>query len=454
MFFLPSDALVDAPLVKQWQTERVITRVLGEEEVGLSQEHLEEGFWYMRTHTDGTTRVVFFDPQVLIKRGVSEEEVLRIRNSVIGARILDKHRITRLDLEDMDPAMATHHRLGEMVSERSFSDRRTYLAEKKTRSKEEWQELIYLTSISGDYTQRDLYLREMCSVHPELCDTFEFTATGVVLDQSGNRIAGARVSVVGNEHYRTHTNELGVYQLTLPVFPFEKIRLEAQQEGYSHGFADHSVLGPELRRYQLADIVLASPQRVYRADSVKRTISGDGRVIGDSFIINTRETTYRIPFDVLVTQAGEPYQGSFQARVFEFGESDVPQSFINGDIFVAEAGLAGSGMVTYGMPYIDFADPEGNTLHVEHSRPMHITYRAGEDYRSAFTLEELKLLVGLSQTAPHRTYPLDDQLFESYDITAPLWWVLDRSTGVWHNEAMRWVDDSITLESIFYTRRD
>jgi hypothetical protein len=326
--------------------------------------------------------------------------------------------------------------------------------------------LAYIYGLEGDYKERDLINQKLCSTFKFQCSSnLEIKILGLVKDSKGNLVQNAKVSVFSDSKIKpVFSNEKGSYSLSIGVNELEKVRLKVTKPGFSDAVVSISVLDANRKIYQAAEATIASANYNFTLDTIKNTITGSQNLIDKkTAIVKTSQSVYTIPFNVFFDKSGKPFSGQIEVVAYEFNRETVPLSMMTVDTFDAARGYAGNLMQTFGMPYIQFYDKDGNELFVKKSSPIkleydmyHINelYSGSTNIYEAITEKEMEQILAFCKVSAIK-YPIDRQFIIDKNLfKLPAWWIFDQGRGIWDNVGYRLVDTKGKTETLFYTIKD
>lgn len=432
----------------------------------LSADEMLNGFWYSIVNPDGTESVGFIDPKELVRLGLSEEEIAKIISRLRGGEFTPRKDMAVVADAKLPKWAKFHNNLysfsGPGVFQKTQSDLEKRVATGSATS-EELTNLAYLYQLKGEYAKQKKLDLENCKRFKVNCvaDEGVITLLGLVKDMQGIPVAGAKVTVLGDEAITAKTDETGRYTVIVKVHPPEKIRIHATKRNFSDGVSSVVVSPGMVKKLSVPDVVLSSPITVITINTKTGAVTGkDNSHLPDgSFIVKSPLATYKIPPQGIVTATGEVYSGVVDIYLYEFDNDTIPSSLANIDTFDQVMGYAGNLMKSFGMPYIQFFTPEGVELHVQKKKPMILTYRIAnmDDLRTdkakiygPLTDADVELLIASS--TKEGEYTIDRKWIIDHDMLRfPPFWVFDRKRGVWESVGIRVLDTNGTIEAPFYT---
>lgn len=321
------------------------------------------------------------------------------------------------------------------------------------------QELLaYLYDLNGDYTQAKQAREKLCKTFVETCKkSLPSVIRGTVKDSSGAPIVGAQVTFLNNTDMHAVTDAKGEYELKFDTYPFSHIRVKAQADGHVDGIYTDSV-----NRYSYANSFVATHDFILeKPESIKEVTENEADSSG-YYIIKSSRTTYKVPKNGLYYGDGTRFTGKkFSVSLYEFTKQSKLDDLITVDTFTPVYGYVGSLMKTFGMPYIQFFDPNKKELFIKSSNPMTITnriyhmkelYNNSDHIYEALTHEDMTFLV--QKTKELGGYPITyDFLIANHMLRWPTWWCLDRKRGIWDSVGIKVLSEDGDVELPFYSIR-
>ncbi|MDD2870660.1 MAG: carboxypeptidase-like regulatory domain-containing protein [Candidatus Gracilibacteria bacterium] len=318
--------------------------------------------------------------------------------------------------------------------------------------------LSYLYEFSGDYEKAKIEREKICEVFNGECSkNINITINGQVLDSEGKVLANTKVELINDKTINTITDNNGNYTLNFNNSDFSHLRLRAFQNGYSDGYDSLSVNNLYVDKLNY-DINF----KLTKSDSII-SITDDNYLDykkGKYYVINTDYSKYFVPVDGFYFEDGSNYIGNnFDVYLYLFKKDSNMTSLLDNDTFTPVYGYVGNIMKTFGMPYIQFIDKStGKELFIKSSNPMILQnqiYHMKELYENydqiyeALTEEDMKFLVSKSEELGG--YPIDfDFLTENKMMRWPVWWSLDRKTGLWESVGSRVLNVDGLVELPFF----
>jgi hypothetical protein len=432
---------------------------------------LMEGFWYVTEDEFGNKSISFFNPKELVANNISDEDLIALYDRVKNSKISAKSSFSLVAENKLPPNMQFYNK----ILSTPLSNDQSYLVIKdvlvssylsKTATKDDLVKLAYIYGLEGDYKERDLINQKLCSTFKFQCSSnLEIKILGLVKDSKGNLVQNAKVSVFSDSTIKpVFSNEKGSYSLSIGVNELEKVRLKVTKPGFSDAVVSISVLDANRKIYQAAEATIASANYNFTLDTIKNTITGSQNLIDKkTAIVKTSQSVYTIPFNVFFDKSGKPFSGQIEVVAYEFNRETVPLSMMTVDTFDAARGYAGNLMQTFGMPYIQFYDKDGNELFVKKSSPIkleydmyHINelYSGSTNIYEAITEKEMEQILAFCKVSAIK-YPIDRQFIIDKNLfKLPAWWIFDQGRGIWDNVGYRLVDTKGKTETLFYTIKD
>ena len=442
------------------------------EAAGVPAQQISQGFWYITTDRYGSQSVGYFDLTNWSSHlDLTQADINSLAATVASSTIVNKSQMAAVSESDLPPDLQFNNELYAGSQPGQFAHTQTVLEtvyKNRTATADELWELSYIYELQGNYAGRNAVNAVDCELYKQRCSgTIPITLTGSVVDESGNPIQGASVSILDDSSVTpVMTDDKGDYRITFSALPLEKIRVSAVKQNFTDGIASTIVLGAGKSVYDLGPIELTSPIVIVTIDTAKHTVTDRNDVANPdgSFVLHATSSTYDIPAGAIVHSDGSPYSGPVNVYIYEFTKDTVPQSLVTLDTFNSVVGFVGSLMESLGMPYIQFFAPDGQQLDVMKSDPMLLTYAipGWQDMKDnyynrpegALTDQQIQSLVTASQSDPNG-FPITAQFLADNKIsTFAAFWVFDRKSGVWDNEGMRLLDSNGTMQAPFYTVND
>ena len=442
------------------------------EAAGVSAQQISQGFWYITTDQYGEQSVAYFDPTNWSDQsGLTQADIDFLAATVASSTVVAKSQMQNVSESDLPPDLQFNNELYAGSPPGQFADTQTTLEvayKNGTATADQLWELSYMYELQGDYADRDAVNAADCKLYEQRCSgTIPIMLTGSVVDESGNPIEGATVSVLDESGVAPVTTDgKGDYSITLSALPLEKIRVSAVKQNFTDGVASTIVLSAGKSVYDLGQIELTSPITIVTIDTAKHTVSDPNDIANSdgSFVLHATSSTYDIPSGAIVHSDDSAYSGPVDVYIYEFTKDTVPQSLVTLDTFNSVVGFVGSLMESLGMPYIQFFTPGGEQLDVMKSDPMLLTYviPGWQDMKDNYynrpegplTDQQIQAVLAASQADPNG-FPITAQFLADNKIsTFAAFWVFDRRSGVWDNEGTRLLDANGTMQAPFYTVND
>jgi len=344
--------------------------------------------------------------------------------------------------------MQIHNKILKVNPKESYKKIREDLENKENRTNEETETLSYLYDYSWDYKKANMTRRALTGS----VEAAKITVSGIVKDATGSVINWARVEVLNNPEIYTLTNNEGKYILAFDYPAYSRIRLRATEKNHSDAFNALSVFEPLYNQVEEKDFTLQKPDYIVDIDL-------DRDVKNGIFTIETPQTTYTIPEDALVnTDTTQSSKRKFRAYLYEFTKQTNMDNYMYNDTFDAVYGYVGNIMKTFGMPYMQIFDLEGNEVHIRKNHPALLTNRIYhmkelyENYDKIYTAVTDQDMQYLVEESKKWDFPITRQwLIENNFLRWPAWWMLNRSKWVWENVGHRVTDPKWVIETIYYT---
>src|SRR3989344_1915576 len=353
----------------------------------VTQADIANGFWYTYTDAEGNEHVLYFDPNALAAKNLSDAEVSYLAGLVAKSQVTNRSNMRMLSDSELSSNLQFHN----LVYSFGTGGTTTIGLEETLKSKvrsgkatsDDLLRLSYLYELDGRYAERDALNRENCERFSVRCESdILLTVSGRVVDGKGAPVSGASVTIVSKPEVRAAlTNADGHYSFKTGVKELEKLRIRAIKRNFSDGFTDLIVLTSGVKAMTVGDITIESPINIVTVDYAKRTVTGAGNSFAPegTLTIKTSQSTYVIPQGAIVGKDGKPYtNGPIEVYLYEFTKGNPPESLMAIDTFDQVLGYAGDLMKTFGMPYIQFFTDGGVELDVLKSKPMVLTYKIAD----------------------------------------------------------------------------
>lgn len=434
---------------------------------GVSPLEATQGFWYTYHDRDGNRHVFFFDMETLARLGLSDADLAKLKHVLENSEFNPREQLRFRGESELPAELQFHNEVYSFGTRGSTTQELTGVLEQRLAAgaytADDLFRLGYLYELNGEYAKRDEVYARSCEEFGELCadEGVTMTITGRVVDQVGDGLPGAEVSVLSKPALEPQTVEDdGSYSFTALVQPPEKIRLRATREGFIDGFTDALIITKGRDTLAADPIELSGDAQSVTLNLDTGEIGGGSSQVREdgTFMISATASVYELPPHALFYRDGTPASGEVDVRIFEFTEDTVPESFMMLDTFEDEAGYVGDRMQTFGMPYIQFFDADGEELHVFSDNPLRLTYRfpglqALKEGNPPLTESQIALMRGVSES--QSGYPIDNSFLIANGLThMPPFWVFDRQRGVWDNVGMRLLDEGGLIQTPFYTLKN
>jgi len=440
------------------------------EAAGVSAQQVSQGFWYITTDQYGNQSIAYFDlSEWSAQSGLTLAQIAALAETVASSTVVNKNQMYAVPESQLPPDLQFHNELySGQLQPGQFSDTQATLEaayKSGMATADQLWELSYMDELQGDYADRDAIDAADCKLFQQRCSgTLAITLTGNVVDEQGNPIEDASVSVLDDSSIKpVTTDDKGDFSITMSALPLEKIRVEVQKPDYTQGIASAITLSSGKSVYELGAIQLTTPIVSLTIDTAKHTVTDpkDTANADGSFVLTDGTSTYDIPAGAIVNPDGSPYSGPADVYIYDFTRDTVPQSLVDLDTFDDVAGYAGNLMQTLGMPYIQFFTPSGQELAVMKSDPMLLTFNipGWEDMKDNFldrsegplTDAQIQTILAASEADPDG-FPITSQfLLDNKISTFAAFWVFDTKSGVWDNTGARLLNASGTIQVQFYT---
>jgi hypothetical protein len=433
--------------------------------------NLMDGFWYVTVDEYGNESISFFNPKQLVANNISDEDLIALYNKIKNAKVSAKSSFSLVLENKLPPNMQFYNKIlsTPLSNDQSYLDIKKALEASyfsKTATKEDLVKLAYLYGLEGNYKERNLINKKLCSDFKFQCSSnLEVKILGLVKDGKGNLVQNAKISVFGDSTVPSvFSDEKGNYSLSIGVNELEKVRLKVSKLGFSDAVVSISVLDINKKTYQAAEAVIASANYNFTLDTLKKTITGaQNSIEGNNVTIKTSQSKYTIPFGVFFDKNDKPFEGQIEVVAYEFNRETVPLSMMTVDTFDAARGYAGNLMQTFGMPYIQFYDKNGNELFVKKSSPIKLEYdmyhiddlySGNTNVYEPITVQDMERIIAFCKKSTIE-YPINRQFIIDNDLyKLPAWWIFDQGRGIWDNVGYRLVDTKGKTETLFYTIKD
>jgi len=439
----------------------------------VDNQKIEEGFWYVTKDRWGTESIAFFDPNTA-KDNMTKEQIDEIYNAVRSASSIENKSFYKAVPENEMPSNLQFY--NSILSSSFATDSTKYFSMKQKlqgllksgkANKDDLIQLSYIYDFEGNYSERDIVNKKLCSDFGDKCKKdVSIEIYGDVKDNKGWAVQNAKVTVYGDDNIpAVLSNERGAYKLSLKVNEFQKLRLKVTKVGFSDAVVNVVILSNSVKKYPVDTAVITSSGDAYTFDTVNKTITGgNNKMEGDIAVVETSQSTYRIPSDVFYYKNGKQFSGQVEIYTYEFTRETVPESIMNVDTFDETRGYTGDNMETLGMPYIQFFDSKGERLYVKRSHPIKLTSKPyhmdilfegkGIAYSEMVTERDMEFMLSFSQNSKEE-YPITmDFLINNNLLKYPAWWIFDQNKGIWENIGFKLINIDGTMDTIFYTIND
>lgn len=235
----------------------------------------------------------------------------------------------------------------------------------------------YLNSLEWNWEDMKKATKEFCA-DTVLCEraTAEVSLSGIIMDDTGKPVSGAKISAYGEEQSPAISAQDGSYTLSFDMVWPRKLRFQVVHPNYALGVHTVDLIDPlyAVSKTQsfTKNFTLRSIYQEIFIDTKKKTITGNGSsVVKEGYQIINPFTKYLIPFNAIVGDDGKPFLGKVRAAVYEFDRTTANE-LLSSDVFTEASGYAAQWLITYGMPLIFFYDSTGRRLEVYRKFPMQI----------------------------------------------------------------------------------
>ncbi len=335
----------------------------------------------------------------------------------------------------------------------------------------------YLSSLEWNWEGMRKATKELCA-DTSLCEkaTAKVSLSGVIMDDAGKPVSGAKISVYGEEMSPAISAQDGSYSLAIDLVWPRKLRFQAIHPNYALGVHTVDLIDPLLavskEQSFIKNFTLRSIYQEISIDTKKKTITGSGSSVTKEWyqIINPF-TKYLIPFNAIVGDDGKPFFGKVRAVIYEFDRTTANE-LLTSDVFTEASGYASQWLVTYGMPLIFFYDSSGKRLEVYKKFPMQIwtTNRELEwliqanamdkrapgfnpdEYEEALSPENVVKLIQADEEKAYvesqkntSAYPITFEWIMKTESRLPGFWVYDQFSGFWENAGYALVEKATNL---------
>ena len=329
----------------------------------------------------------------------------------------------------------------------------------------------FILGIEGKYAEAENMYNKLCTEHidqKDLCTKEKIVIKGKATTDKNEPLVDVTITALG-QGFETTTDTDGNYILEVVTYPFKRLRIQATKRGYSlSGGTAFNVLENGSRQFSDINFILHSPLRVVTLNNqTKKVVRGTGAVAtNQGFIIKTERSTYQLPYDAMIFEDEDYFNGEFDMFLFEFDRSSNLDNLLYNDIFSETMEYIGDLMQTYGMPFVMFVNSKGETIHVSSTNPMTLTYKTPEtdavdqEYENRETMLDKSWEYLYQYSQKEGGYPLNIKVIREAsqqmpdvdtDISFPEFWVRDHKTGLWRNVGMRFLQKKGIIESPFFT---
>ncbi len=243
-------------------------------------------------------------------------------------------------------------------------------------------------------------------------------------------LSGVTVELLNNKDIKTTTDSTGKYTFDIPLADSSRYRLRAWDPTHSDGFAAFSTYASGTTQSVYLDFTIHTPDKIVDISLARDTHDG-------VFTVTSSQSTYTIPVDGLYTTDGTIFRGDqIRAYLYEFTKHTNMANYMYNDTFDAVYGYVGNIMKTFGMPYMQIYDTEGNELHIRKTHPallrnkiyhMKELYDNYDHIYTAITGEDMNYIVAASKTDP-TGFPITRAwLISNHMLKWPAWWCLNRT---------------------------
>ena len=431
----------------------------------IREKDLLQGFWYVYTDEYGNEHVLYFDPEYLATKGLSDEELKILYDKLLKSKVSAPKSMRSVPESELPPELQFHNKVYSFGNNGKTEEMLRELEKRLNEgvyTAEDLFEIAYLYELEGRYKECDIIYEKSCTEFQRRCsdELVQSVVQGRVVDSSGVPVTGAKIDVLSKDSIKPVFTDLnGQYAIDVPVRKLQKVRLHATKKDYSDGMADFIVVTEKKQRYIVDDIILDKAAIIVSVDTVKKTATGDVSELRENdFIVKTSESEWKIPFDSIVHKNGKKYQGTLKVYIYEWLGDSAPLSFLRIDTFGAGTGFLSDGMKSFGMPYIQFVSDSGEELHIMSSNPIGLSYVMvvfSPEYRATaerpLTDTDIQLLLSASDK---HGYPITYELLQKLGMVyVPPFWALDRVRGVWNNIGFKLINKEGLIKTQFYTMK-
>lgn len=375
-------------------------------------------------------------------------EAYKKQNIYAEKKAENEEWIRILKESELPNIMQVHNKILKVNPKESYKKIREELESKENRTNEEVEVLSYLYDYSWDYKKANMSRRALTwSI-----ETARITVSGTVKDGTGSAISWARVEVLNNPEIYATSNSEWVYTLSFEYPAYSRVRLRATEKSHSDWFNALSIFDPLYNQVETKDFTLQKPDYIVE-------INLDTDVKNGIFTIETPQTTYTIPEDALVNaDTTKSSQRKFRAYLYEFTKQTNMDNYMYNDTFDEVYGYVGNIMKTFGMPYMQIFDLEGNEVHIRKNNSAILTNRIYhmkelyENYDKIYTEVTDQDMNYLVEESKKWDFPITREwLIENNFLRWPAWWMLNRTKWVWESVGHRVIDSKWVIETIYYT---
>lgn len=327
----------------------------------------------------------------------------------------------------------------------------------------EYEQLIYMYSLSGEYTKGQELEKSYCSTSD--CDRSTSDISISVMTESETPLV-ANLQLLNTGKEIGQTNKKGVIDFAHVSRGPELLRIRVTAAGYATGFVD--VLADGTARE--ATITLYAADGSVTIDPNQDLVEvSDGVTVelknGAYHIKNKEASTFIIKPEQVRKPNGKPHRGKFSVQVFDFlDEPGISENYLSQAIIESEMVAPWNQFNTFGMPWIELTDGNGRPLKVTKENPLQIQtkyIRKPEFIKpngtpDFFTKSEWNKVRKFSANSKEE-YPLTRESIEALigrdigDPSVATWWVFNREKGVWEFSKFKLLKDGETIVAPFYT---
>lgn len=425
---------------------------------------MKEDFYLMHTNPDGMESVLRVDAdfraELATATGSRKDMIIRdifsaYKSGGIMPESTDPKRggIRMLSGSELSRISQSHNQIigANTSSTGSFNTLKKNL-ESTAVTDEEKKSLAYMYEYEGNYAKATELRNSLADKNIASVTThIEWTVTD---GKTGAPLPGVTVELLNDKSIKTTTDNSGKYVFDITLSDSSRYRLRAWDPTHSDGFAAFSTFASGTTQRVVLDFTIHTPDKVMDV-----TLSRDAQ--GGVFGLDTAQTIYTIPVDGLVFANGTPFTGNqIRGYMYEFTKQTNMANYMYNDTFDAVYGYVGNIMKTFGMPYLQIYDTEGNELHIKKSKPallrnkiyhMKELYDNYDRIYTAVTDEDMAYIVAASKSDP-TGFPITRAwLIDNHMLKWPAWWCLNRTKWVWEAVGQRVIDPSGIIETQYYT---